>query len=194
MTLRPGPAPAGPRRRSHLRLALATGVPFAVLWGAWFALAGTLPPGPGGLGIIAVAAVVAGVFFGRAMSLVLGGEQLRGERRALDPVVTSRPGVASATIPVGVPAAQVLRHGAEAAATLPRAELTSVDTHTGTLVLRVGMSWLSWGERIGITAPPRFRSATDVTITSRSVVPWTLVDYGVNARNVERLAVWARNL
>jgi predicted secreted protein len=76
MTLRPGPAPADPRRRSHLRLALATGVPFAVLWGAWFALAGTLPPGPGGLGIIAVAAVVAGVFFGRAMSLVLGGEQL----------------------------------------------------------------------------------------------------------------------
>lgn len=194
MTLRPGPVPAGERRRSHLRLALATGIPFAVLWGAWFALAGTLAPGPSGLGIIAVAAVVAGVFFGRAMSLLLGGLQLRGERRTLGTEITSRAGVASATIPVGVPAAEVLRHGAGAAAALPRAELTSVDPEAGILALRVVMSWRSRGERIEITATPRFRSATDVTITSRSAIPWTPLDYGVNARNVERLAVWARNL
>jgi hypothetical protein len=56
------------------------------------------------------------------------------------------------------------------------------------------MSWRSGGERIGITVAPRLGSAADVTITSRSVVPWTPVDHGVNARNVERLAVWARNL
>ncbi|MEK6437520.1 hypothetical protein [Pseudonocardia sp. T1-2H] len=152
------------------------------------------PPGPGGLGIIAVAAVVAGVFFGRAMSLVLGGMQLRGERRTLGTETTGRAGVARATIPVGVPAAEVLRRGAGAAAALPRAEVTSIDPEAGTLALRVGMSWRSWGERIEITAAQRFGFATDVTITSRSAMPWTLVDHGVNARNVERLAGWARGL
>jgi hypothetical protein len=193
MTLHRGPVPAGARRRLHLRLALATGIPFAVLWGGWFALTGAFAPGPGGLVIVAVAAVVAGALFGTAMSLVLGGIQLRAERRTLGRV-RGRGGCASATIPVGTPAAEVLRRGAEAAAALPRAELTSVDPEAGILVLRGGMSWRSWGERIEITAAPRFDSATDVTITSRSAIPWTLVDYGVNARNVQRLAVWVRDL
>ncbi len=31
-------------------------------------------------------------------------------------------------------------------------------------------------------------------VTSRPVFPWTLVDYGVNADNVERVLEWLRAL
>ncbi|MCW0215613.1 MAG: hypothetical protein OJJ54_19840 [Pseudonocardia sp.] len=193
MTMHPGPPPHD-ARRLHVRIGLATGLPFALLWGIWFALTGPVAATTAGPAVVAVAAVIAGTFFGTSMSLVLGRMQIRADRRLVGTDIRGRAGLASTTIPVGTPAAEVLRQGHTAAAALPRASLGTVDPEAGTISLKVGMSWRSWGERIVIGVAPRFDSATDVTITSRSAVPWTLVDHGVNARNVERLAVWARDL
>jgi hypothetical protein len=173
---------------SRLQLGLATGVPFGLFWGGLVALQG----GPGddadaaGYVILAVASVVAGTLFGLVMTLVLGRLQDRAARR------TGVAGVAAQrVVRAAVSGPEVLARAGQAAAVLPRGRLTAVDADRA--LLRAGVSWRSWGERIEIEVRPEGPAAR-VVLRSRPLVPFTLVDQGRNAENVAALAEWVESL
>jgi hypothetical protein len=60
-------------------------------------------------------------------------------------------------------------------------------TADGRLEGSTGPSAWSWGERIEVVAD-EVGGQTTLTVSSRPWLPTTLVDYGVNAGNVERMA------
>jgi hypothetical protein len=187
------------RFRLHRRIAIAAGVPYAVLWSIYMAIAEDVGLDPAGLGIIAATGAVAGLFFGIVMSVVLGRWQWRAaaRRRLADPAAPDAVDVGvhrRSTVRVEVPAAEILRRSTEAAGVLRRARVTALEEADRIVTLRVGMSWRSWGERVVLRLHPQSPSVTDVIVTSRPVFPWTLVDYGVNADNVERVLEWLRAL
>jgi hypothetical protein len=187
------------RFRLHRRIAIATGVPYAVLWSIYMAIVEDVGLDPAGLGIIAATGAVAGLFFGILMSVVLGRWQWRAanRRRLADPAAPDAVDVGvhrRSTVRVEVPAAEILRRSSDAAGVLRRGRVTAVEEADRIVTLRVGMSWRSWGERVVLRLHPQSPSVTDVVVTSRPVFPWTLVDYGVNASNVERMIGWLRAL
>ncbi|GAA4695719.1 hypothetical protein GCM10023215_37010 [Pseudonocardia yuanmonensis] len=176
------------RPPSRLHLALVTGVPFGLFWGVIVALQdGPVgDAGPAAYAILAGASVVAGVLFGAAMALVLGHLQERAVQQSGVPGV-----VAYGTVRAAVPGPEVLARVAEAAALLPGGRVTAVDA--GRALLRTGVSWRSWGERVEVEVLPQGPAAR-VVLRSRPLVPFTLVDQGRNAENVARLAAWVADL
>jgi hypothetical protein len=187
------------RFRLHRRIAIATGVPYAVVWSIYMAIAEDVGLDPARLGIVAGTGALAGLFFGILMSAVLGTWQWRAaaRRRVTDPAAPDGVDVGvhrRSTIRVEVPAAEILRRSSDAAGVLRRGRVTAVEDADRIVTLRVGMSWRSWGERVELRLHPQSPSVTDVIVTSRPVFPWTLVDYGVNAGNVERVLEWLRAL
>jgi len=134
------------------------------------------------------------------MSAVLGRWLSRAadrRRRLTDPAAPDAVDVGvhrRSTVRVEVPAAEILRRSSDAAGVLRRGRVTAVEEADRIVTLRVGMSWRSWGERVVLRLHPQSPSVTEVIVTSRPVFPWTLVDYGVNARNVERVLEWLRAL
>ncbi|MCE3550963.1 hypothetical protein LWC33_05765 [Pseudonocardia sp. RS11V-5] len=176
------------RPPSRLQLGLATGVPFGLFWGVLVALQGGPgeTAGPAGYGILAVASILAGVLFGLVMALVLGHLQDRAARRTGVAGVLARRDVRAA-----VSAAEVLARAGEAAALLPGGRLTAVDADRA--LLRTGVTWRSWGERVEIEVRPQGPAAL-VALRSRPLVPFTLVDQGRNAENVAVLADWVAGL
>jgi hypothetical protein len=188
------------RFRLHRRIAIATGVPYAVLWSIYMAIAEDVGLDLVRLGIVAATGALGGLFFGIVMSAVLGTWQWRAaarRRRATDPAAPDAVDVGvhrRSTVRVEVPAAEILRRSGDVAGVLRRAKVTAVEEADRIVMLRVGMSWRSWGERVELRLHPQSPSVTDVIVTSRPVFPWTLVDYGVNAGNVERVLEWLRAL
>jgi hypothetical protein len=56
------------------------------------------------------------------------------------------------------------------------------------------LTWRSWGERLVLATHADDSGGTAVTITSEPLFRLTLLDYGRNRDNVERLAGWLRGL
>ncbi|MFR9805894.1 DUF6404 family protein [Pseudonocardia sp. RS010] len=173
---------------SRLQLGLLTGVPFGLLWGVLMALRERqdAAAGPAAYVIVGVASVVAGTLFGLVMAAFLGRLQDRAARRTgVGGVVAQR------VVRAAVPPREVLARAAEAAARLPGGRVTAVDGDRA--LLRTGVTWRSWGERVDMEVLPQEPGAR-VVLRSRPLVPGTLVDQGRNAENVALLADWVADL
>lgn len=55
------------------------------------------------------------------------------------------------------------------------------------VVARTKISFLSWGDDIRVEVTSEESKSASVVISSKSVVKTTIIDWGVNRRNVERL-------
>lgn len=174
------------RRAFYLRVAAGTGLPFGVLWGSWFAVATEAYREPARLASVAVAAAVAAVLFGAVMAAVLGTVHLRMSGG-------TGPVHASEAVDVRLGAAAVLGRLAGVGPVLGRARIVTRDAEAGLVVARAGVSWRSWGERIEIRVEERMPGLSTVTVSSRPVYPMTLLDYGINDRNVRKIVEWLAN-
>lgn len=63
----------------------------------------------------------------------------------------------------------------------------TTDPTEGIIQGRIGVSWQSWGEKIMIKLDELNSEETVVTITSKPLLPTTVIDYGKNKRNITRL-------
>jgi len=145
------------RARMHRSIALATGIPFAVLWGGWFVLTGSGGDTPAALAARAVAGVLAGALFGVVMSAVLGSRQWRAALAASTGGTIDAGTHAVRSLEVGQPAAEILRRAEEAAAVLGGAHVTSVDEATGTIELSCRCRGAAGGSGCGSSWPRRAR-------------------------------------
>lgn len=120
-----------------------------------------------------------GLFFGLAMSTILGTAVVVGQRENTGSWSPRRH--ATVVVPDGL---DLARHQALVALGELRARV-SVDEPTQ-LSARTGFSWKTWGTRIDL-AFATDRGATTVDIRIRPRVPTTLVDYGAAHRTLQVL-------
>lgn len=62
------------------------------------------------------------------------------------------------------------------------------------IILKTGMTWLSWGEEIRIIMQTKRESDFDYQISSRPKLKTTLVDFGKNLENVNRIENVMKNI
>lgn len=62
------------------------------------------------------------------------------------------------------------------------------------IILKTGMTWLSWGEEIRIILQTKGVSDFDYQISSRPKLKMTLVDFGKNLENVNRIENVMKNM
>jgi hypothetical protein len=67
------------------------------------------------------------------------------------------------------------------------AKIISLDRDAGQIHARTGLSWQSFGERVDISVMRQGDAACSVVLTSDSVTPIVLVDYGKNSKNLDVL-------
>ncbi|WP_026690895.1 hypothetical protein [Alteribacter aurantiacus] len=67
------------------------------------------------------------------------------------------------------------------------ASVKDVEMEKGIVRGRTGMSFRSWGEKLSCIVEETDAEKTVVTIESRPIIPITLVDYGVNKKNVNKM-------
>ena len=65
--------------------------------------------------------------------------------------------------------------------------IKQADRTTGQIKASVRMGLWSWGEAIELTVTPGSGSLVSVTVSSRSRMPTTLVDWGKNRKNVSTI-------
>jgi len=141
--------------------------------------------------------VLAGLFGGIVVSVILGIRQWRAavaardRRLAADPNAspTVNPSVRiEQTVRVPLPRTEILSRGESLANTLDRGRFKAVDEAAGRIILATATSAWTWGERVVLAVGADEGGRTPVTITSKPVVWGPSIDFGRNARNVERIA------
>lgn len=68
-----------------------------------------------------------------------------------------------------------------------KCKIEKEDRSQGTIDARAGMTWRTFGDRISFRVFKIDDSRTEVEVSSRPVVKSTLVDYGKNLENIERI-------
>jgi hypothetical protein len=189
------------RLRMHVNLAVQFGLLFAVVLGLAQMLfadasdwAARVAEGERG--------AMGGLLAGIAVSLVVGYKHwraavvVRDRRLAADPTAspTVDPSVrAEQTVRVPLARAEMLSRGTEAANALHKGQVRAVDEAAGTITLATGSSGWSWGEAVVLAVGADDSGTTPVTVTSKPRA-WALSDGGTNARNVEQVSAWLRDL
>ena len=141
------------------------------------------------VGLVATSAAVgvavglgAGVFFGGIMALVLGSVDAVSDRAPQN----ARPGPRQdMTVPLPAGADPSDRIVA-ALRSLP-AEIHEADVTAGRYRARTRWSWKSFGEEVSVQLTGD-ASAPQAVVSSRPVVPTTVVDYGKGRTNVAMVA------
>lgn len=68
-----------------------------------------------------------------------------------------------------------------------------VDYYNWIIHLKCGISWESWGEKITVRVFDNQDGNTRLIIHSKSALPTTLIDWGKNRQNVQRVTVYLQN-
>ncbi len=162
--------------RTYALIFVATGVPFGLVTGF---LAGLIA-GSTGAGIAIGAG--AGLVFGGIMAGVLGSIDAVADRA---PQTARRGPRQDMTVAVR-PGPDLPDRIVASLQSLP-AEIREADVWAGRYRARTRLTWKSFGEDVGVqlSGDP---SAPWALVTSRPVVPTTLVDYGKGRKNVAAVA------
>lgn len=162
------------------KVALLAGLPFGVVMAVWM----NVVMGPWrGWGHFVMWGFGLGSFFGLFLSFSIV---------TLARVATGadRPGPCRQVRAVDLACACDLgiRRALAAMTALPGASAPALDSATGTLVKKTGMSWKSFGEVVTVAVEPATGDSCRVSIESRPRVRTTIVDYGVNMKNADAVA------
>ncbi|MQA85277.1 MAG: hypothetical protein GEV03_11785 [Streptosporangiales bacterium] len=185
-----------PTMRGFFKIAVIAGVPFGVLLG----LANGIEEGS--VTAFVVITIVAGVMFGVPMAAIVTAAQWWKTRRARKRTQSgggaAQPGIqadrpltlAERTVIVRLPLPAAYQKCVDAATALFGAGNVRVARDSGAIEVRTGTSWKSWGENLTLELSPDDDAITTVTIRSHSSVSTTVLDYGKNSDNVDRVAGW----
>jgi Zn-dependent protease with chaperone function len=123
-----------------------------------------------------------GSFFGIGMTLI----GLWSEKRlnSLGFTTTDMNPIQQREIYIDQPVPQATKLCREALLRIPKLRILSVDTASGFISAKVGMTWLSWGELIAVKLLSH-RNGSFVYIRSAPRLRFTLIDSGKGVENVE---------
>jgi hypothetical protein len=165
----------------YLKLFLAAGIPFGIFMGIFYILVD-------GLIIGLIKGLIAGILFGGLMSLILGLLHTSSVKRM--PYGKSKEAMKVhqvRNIELQLPYDKVFNLCVDSLGLIKECEIQEKDHLQGKIVAKSGTTWKSWGEIITFQLHKIDNKTTQVIVSSRPVVSTTIVDYGKNLENVERI-------
>jgi hypothetical protein len=166
-----------------VRLVLATALPFGLYMGLLILFGGDLTPGR--LTGAVVGGLAAGLIYGVSMTVFAGVSQVfttsKGGKESADLQVRQK-----RTLFVLGSREQVYEELREALGGLGVRRFDIADPEAGVLTGHTAWSWKSFGENMSAVIK-QVGEVCEVTITSEPRLPTTMVDYGKNRGNIERI-------
>ena len=127
-----------------------------------------------------------GLFFGLTMAIALTSlRRWSMKRRGMDPATTDSAVDVRESVMLPLPPDQALEH-CRTALEAARFASVRIDPASRVVHARAKVTWASFGETIECSAHPA-DGGSRVEIRSRPVVRTTIVDYGKNRENVQRI-------
>jgi hypothetical protein len=169
----------------YKRLFLATVIPFGIIMGICLMFQ------YGFLGF--VAGLFGGIFYGGFMSLILGSLHIwsvkRISYRKSKDITNVRH---SRNIELQLSYDKAFNLCIESLKIFKKYKIKEENYSYGKIVAITGMTWKSWGEVISFDVHKTDNNRIQIIISSKPVLPTTLVDYGKNLENVERIVVFLK--
>ncbi|TXC90451.1 hypothetical protein FS935_10960 [Metabacillus litoralis] len=91
------------------------------------------------------------------------------------------------SIEVQLPGHEAFKVCKKVGSVLNGARISYENQQKGLLIIKTGISWKTWGDIIEVVVEEVGANSTRVSIQSRPLVPTTLVDYGKNSENIQRI-------
>ena len=164
----------------YLKLLLTTGVPFGILAGVIYSL--LFSPLTG-----LIAGLLAGILFGGLMSLILGTLHTWSVKRLPFKSKNVMDIHQVRSVEMKLLYDKVFDLCIESLRLIRKCRIVEENRSQGKIIARTGITWKSWGEIITFDIR-KMNDVIQVEISSRPVVRTTLVDYGKNLENVEKIA------
>lgn len=166
----------------YLKLFLGTGIPFGIFMGISNSFRYGFPSG-------LVEGLFAGIFFGGFMSLILGFLHSRSVKRMPSGKSEEAMDVHHLrNVELWLPYDKVFNLCVESLRLIKKCKIQKEDISQGKIVAKASMTWKTWGDVISFDVRKIDNDRTQVIVSSRPAVRTTLVDYGKNLENVERIS------
>jgi hypothetical protein len=170
----------------YLKLFLAAGIPFGIFMGIFYSLQYGFPSG-------LVAGLFVGILFGVFMSLILGFLHSWSVKRMPSGKSEEAMGVHHVrNVELRLPYDKVFNLCVESLRLITKCKIQKEDHSQGKIVAKAGMTWKTWGDIISFEVRKIDNDRTQVMVSSRPAVRTTLVDYGKNLENVERISAFLK--
>jgi hypothetical protein len=165
----------------NLKIFMANGVPFGTFMGILFSsLYGVNAGLQGGL--------MSGLIFGFLMFIILGILHSRAVRKISGATsVESLDTFQSRNIKLPLPFENAFDLCIESLSQIRGCRVQEQDRSRGKIIAKSPVNWKTWGDTISFNLAGTGNEKTDVMISSRPTSWSTIVDYGKNLENVERI-------
>lgn len=165
----------------NLKIFLSNSLPFGAFMGILFSYLYGLNVGlPGGL--------ISGLIFGFLMFVILGFLHTRAVSKISG--VTSRESMSTfqdRNIKLHLPFERAFDLCLASLSEIRRSRIQEEDRSCGKIIARSSVNWKTWGDTISFNIAGTGSEETDVMVSSRPTSWSTIVDYGKNLENVEKI-------
>ena len=166
-------------KKLYLKLFLAAGVPYGIIMGAVITLLSDPFTG-------LIAGLLGVILFGGIMSLILGSLHIWSVRRLGSKSKAAEDVNQVRSIEMKLPYGKVFDLCLESVKLIKKCKIVEENRSWSRIVARTGISWKSWGEVITFDIR-KMNDAVRVDVWSKPAIGTTLVDYGKNLENVEKI-------
>jgi hypothetical protein len=165
----------------NLKIFLAGGIPFGAFMGILFSSLYGLNAGlPGGL--------MSGLIFGFLMFIILGYLHSRAVRKISGVTSVESMGTFQVrNIKMHLPFEGAFDRCIESLGVIRKCRVREQDRSRGKIIAKSSVNWKTWGDTISFEITGAGSEETDVRVSSRPTSRSTIVDYGKNLENVEKI-------
>jgi hypothetical protein len=165
----------------YSKLFLHGGIPFGLLMGIFSSLQNGFHSG-------LMTGALSGISFGVFLSLTLGFLHRRSVEKMPFGNSEEAMGVGHGrNVELRLPYHEVFDLCIDSLNLIKRSKIREENRSQGKIVARGGITWKTWGDVISFSIRNTGNDGIQVEVSSRPALRWTLVDYGKNLENVERI-------
>jgi len=167
---------------TYLKIFLTTGILFGVLMGVFYSLRSGFPAG-------LIGGLFAGLFFGGIMSIILGTLHNQSVKQITSEKSKEAMEVHHVrNIELRLSYDKAFDLCIESLNLIEKGKIREEDRAQGKIVAKAGMTWKTFRDVISFDLRRIDNDRTEIKVSSRPAVRRTLIDYGKNLENVERIS------
>lgn len=168
----------------YLKIFLTAGIPFGIFAGIFYSIQYGISQGIL-LGLFSV------LFFGGFMSLILGFLNNKSLKNMPYEISEKTTGVRHIrNIELRIPYDEAFNLCIKSCDLIKGCKIRNFDLATGIIVTKTGISFKCWGEVITFDLRKINDEKTQIVVLSKPVISTTLVDFGKNIDNVEKITTF----
>jgi hypothetical protein len=173
--------------KRNITIFLLSGIPFGLFIGIWYShLYGYETGMKGG--------ILAGVFLGLLTYIILGLLHIQAVKKISNREFSSHLRIHhTRDIDLQLPYDKAYDLCIKSLGHIKKCSIQNENPSEGRIVMKTGLNWKTWGDTITFDVKRINNNQTRVTVSSRPTARTTIVDYGKNLENVEKIVSFLKN-